>query len=50
MGSRRGWRRPIRATTSRIKSGPRPKIRQQLQVLRDKGWLAFNGRGTYRRT
>jgi type II restriction enzyme len=27
----------------------RPKIRQQLQVLRDKGWLAFNGRGTYRR-
>jgi type II restriction enzyme len=28
----------------------RPKIRQQLQVLRDMGWLAFNGRGTYRRT
>jgi len=28
----------------------RPKIRQQLQVLRDRGWLAFNGRGTYRRT
>lgn len=27
-----------------------PKIRQQLQVLRDRGWLAFNGRGTYRRT
>ncbi len=27
----------------------RPKIRQQLQVLRDRGWLAFNGRGTYRR-
>ncbi|WP_426046157.1 hypothetical protein [Brevundimonas sp. TWP3-1-2b1] len=27
----------------------RPKIRQQLQVLRDMGWLAFNGRGTYRR-
>lgn len=28
----------------------RPKIRQQLQVLRDRDWLAFNGRGTYRRT
>ena len=28
----------------------RPKIRQQLQVLRDRGWLEFNGRGTYRRT
>ena len=29
----------------------RPKIRQQLQVLRDRGWLAFgNRRGTYRRT
>ncbi len=28
----------------------RPKIRQQLQVLRDMGWLTFNGRGTYRRT
>jgi hypothetical protein len=27
----------------------RPKIRQQLQVLRDQGWLAFSGRGTYRR-
>lgn len=27
----------------------RPKIRQQLQVLRDMGWLAFNGHGTYRR-
>ena len=27
----------------------RPKIRQQLQVLRDRGWLAFNGRGAYRR-
>lgn len=27
----------------------RPKIRQQLQVLRDRGWLAFNGRGNYRR-
>lgn len=27
----------------------RPKIRQQLQVLRDRGWLAFDGRGTYRR-
>lgn len=27
----------------------RPKIRQQLQVLRDMGWLEFNGRGTYRR-
>ena len=27
-----------------------PKIRQQLQMLRDMGWLAFNGRGTYRRT
>jgi type II restriction enzyme len=28
----------------------RPKIRQQLQVLRDMGWLAFSGRGAYRRT
>ena len=28
----------------------RPKIRQQLQVLRDRGWLEFNGHGTYRRT
>ncbi len=27
----------------------RPKIRQQLQVVRDWGWLAFNGRGTRRR-
>ena len=27
----------------------RPKIRQQLQALKDRGWLAFNGRGTYRR-
>ncbi|MDP2338357.1 MAG: hypothetical protein Q8N05_18280 [Bacteroidota bacterium] len=28
----------------------RPKIRQQLQVLRDRGWLAFGDRrGTYRR-
>ena len=27
----------------------RPKIRQQLQVLRDQGWLAFDGRGRYRR-
>lgn len=27
----------------------RPKIRQQLQVLRDRGWLEFNGRGSYRR-
>jgi type II restriction enzyme len=26
----------------------RPKIRQQLQVLRDRGWLAFTGRGRYR--
>lgn len=26
----------------------RPKIRQQLQVLRDRGWIEFNGRGTYR--
>jgi type II restriction enzyme len=26
----------------------RPKIRQQLQVLRDNGWLIFEGRGTYR--
>ncbi|HEX7761537.1 MAG TPA: DpnI domain-containing protein [Caulobacteraceae bacterium] len=26
----------------------RPKIRQQLQVLRDAGWLAFEGRGRYR--
>lgn len=29
----------------------RPKIRQQLQVLRDRGWLEFTARrGTYRRT
>lgn len=28
----------------------RPKIRQQLQVLRDRGWLAFTDRrGWYRR-
>ncbi len=27
----------------------RPKIRQQLQVLRDQGYLAFEGRGRYRR-
>jgi type II restriction enzyme len=26
----------------------RPKIRQQLQVLRDRGWLEFSGRGRYR--
>ena len=26
----------------------RPKIRQQLQVLRDQGFLAFTGRGRYR--
>jgi type II restriction enzyme len=26
----------------------RPKIRQQLQVLRDRGWLEFLGRGRYR--
>lgn len=25
----------------------RPKIRQQLQVLRDKGWLIFSGAGVY---
>lgn len=29
-------------------SNVRPKIRQQLQILRDRGWLEFNGRGTYR--
>jgi|GEM_PF-3402839 len=29
----------------------RPKIRQQLQALRDRGWLEFTDRrGTYRRT
>ena len=28
----------------------RDKIRQQLQVLRDKGYLTFSGRGTYRLT
>jgi type II restriction enzyme len=28
----------------------RPKIRQQLQVLRDRGFLAFAGRGRYRVT
>lgn len=27
----------------------RPKIRQQLQVLRDRGFLEFGGRGVYRR-
>lgn len=27
----------------------RPKIRQQLQVLRDRGYLEFTGRGKYRR-
>ena len=27
----------------------RPKIRQQLQVLRDRGWVEFVGRGRYRR-
>jgi type II restriction enzyme len=27
----------------------RPKIRQQLQVLRDKGYIEFLGRGRYRR-
>ena len=27
----------------------RPKIRQQLQVLRDNGLLIFEGRGRYRR-
>ena len=26
----------------------RPKIRQQLQVLRDQGYIAFLGRGRYR--
>jgi type II restriction enzyme len=26
----------------------RPKIRQQLQVLRDRGYLRFEGRGLYR--
>jgi type II restriction enzyme len=26
----------------------RPKIRQQLQILRDGGWLIFEGRGRYR--
>ena len=28
----------------------RPKIRQQLQLLRDRRWLAFGGGGGYRRT
>lgn len=28
----------------------REKIRQQLQVLRDQGWLEFVGRGRYRLT
>ena len=28
----------------------RPKIRQQLQVLRDQGYIAFVGRGRYRLT
>jgi type II restriction enzyme len=31
-------------------SNGRPKIRQQLRVLRDRGWLEFSGRGTCRRT
>jgi len=26
----------------------RPKIRQQLQILRDRGFLEFTGRGKYR--
>ena len=26
----------------------KPKIRQQLQVLRDNGWLIFLGEGVYR--
>ncbi|MGH6956643.1 MAG: DpnI domain-containing protein [Caulobacteraceae bacterium] len=30
-------------------SNVRPKIRQQLQVLRDQGWLEFLGQGRYRR-
>jgi type II restriction enzyme len=29
-------------------SNIRPKIRQQLQVLRNLGWLQFQGRGRYR--
>ncbi len=29
-------------------SNVRPKIRQQVQVLRDRGWLGFLGRGRYR--
>ena len=28
----------------------RPKIRQQLQVLRDLGFVSFSGGGRYRRT
>lgn len=46
----------VYAFTSRLQAlhpgnnNVQPKIRQQLQVLRDRGWLAFNGRGTYRRT
>lgn len=28
-------------------SNIRPKITQQLQVLRDMGWLTFEGRGRY---
>ena len=27
----------------------RPKIRQQLQILRDDGFIEFLGRGTYRK-
>ena len=27
----------------------RPKIRQQLQLLRDKGFIGFLGNGTYRK-
>ncbi len=27
----------------------RPKLRQQLQILRDKGYLEFLGRGVYRK-
>ena len=42
-GSRGAWARLYPANHN-----VRPKIRQQLQVLRDRGWLEFVGRGRYR--
>jgi type II restriction enzyme len=36
------------ACGARRDNNVRPKIRQQLQVLRDRGWTEFVGRGRYR--